>query len=1361
MKKLEKIKLLTSVGVASIVSAAALTLTSCSSDYIAISHVQSSEVTADKDEINIIPGIGFKQTVKLNAVFKDADGNVVEGVKPKWVSNIKTIAYYDNLPEGTITIDEDEGTLTVDPNKITDELHDVKCEIVVWAQTSNDKVKQDKMVGKIINLSCTPDVTVPHVAEISNNISQLTVACGSKQKEAKANLGITYYSGEIGQEAFDNTNWSIVDRGELPKEVDLKVEQDQTNIRNGIVTVNAQNYSLVNEKYYTVTVQAQSMKCPTVTAKTKFQIAITGDTNPAAARIEGSSSITVDPKTPTPYKEFTYQCNISNSGGSVIDNAAHTWELNSDDVKALADAGIKVGFDSDTLVIDTSACTLTAAQSFPLEITGKASSTPNTVQDTKTVSIIVNKLDLTPANVNLNNSKEIVAQAKATDDVTVDLLPILVNRSGYVLPSSPADFRLELSSDQPYALRNSNIDYRINNKQLIINTSNINPDLVDLRSDLQINLIAYYNQGSTSITTPQTINLHVNPVNATATRSIITLNGNSSANVSSSTVKEVHTQAKLDVALLNGGDVQLAGLEPIIEYEGTIPETLKDKIEIKFDATNNNEIVVDVKEEATLEEAESINLTIFCNKYKDLDGNEQIISDETKVGQVNFNLYVSEDANFMILKDDSRVDLIDYISPMSLISDDTITSGKYQMRVPLKTGGDITIDSDNVTHVTISTCSTDNTSTFVPNNFLRNCVNLTSVDLKGLSTVHGNVWPYFLAGCTSLKNVDLSPLGGVNNIGDHFMSNTGVTSTKDNPLNLTGLKNVTSIGTNFLASDEGIEYLNFSPMSKLASVDQYFLYNCKNLTGVNMGAIPSTVIGQYNNQFATDDENSKMYIIGIDLIAIGDASGYDTRFPVSQANPYRKLKVKASDNYIVYDGVGYDIKDNLDLDNAFCGDLFFEIPLEEGAHKEIGNALVITELTKSRITSLNISKIKEGKTTIGDNFLKGCSGLKEISFSGLSKITKIGDNFLSGCTKLKKVDLSPMSNLTEIGQNFAYNCQNLTEVNIGNLQASVFKDSKYTLAHDSFYDRAFGVGTLITGTSDEERQKFVAKFNNQEKNAPYRFLIIDEKYNFVQTKDGIRHELIKQVNPNIFATNDWGSTASHAIWLPLSDFSVEPITMGDIRNLSLRDPKQDITKLDDDFLLHAEYLNNFYITEIPTVNRIGSSYLAYCYNLRWADLEAFPNINEIWANRFMHKNYVVKSFDFSTVKNQGRDLKFNSNDNAMMVDCYNLMEINFGQIQSKNMSVQHWQSFGIRNQLTSPAYLLGRAFVGTYAIDLISRFNPMLGLEFVHDEDSFDIQASDGCTTYNMWIRIWVRNSRLYDPTIDPIIEDLIDLLPI
>ena len=942
------------------------------------------------------------------------------------------------------------------------------------------------------------------------------------------------------------------------------------------------------------------------------------------------------------------------------------------------------------------------------------------------------------------------------DNITQDYSNlILVNKSDATLDASTGTLDLKLSSVQSKEYINSNIACSVDNKVLTVNTKNINPDFVNKRSDLQVNLIASYTTTENiEIKTEHAINLHINPQNDIVAYSTITLEGGSSISVSTANTEPTHTGVRFDSKLWNSTNALLAGKKPIFEYSVPEGESLPENLEISFD--ENNEMIVDATNVGHIGK-QTFNLTVTCKKYLD-NGQEKVITEESKAEQVQIGFTITDNANYIVTTDDQTIDLTPLIDPNEFCT--VLSAGVHYVYVTPKDGGEkVGIKATNIKQVSITNCNTSTEKRMINTNFLYSCSNLTSIDLTGLSNVK-TIGNNFLYGCNALQTIDLSPLICVTQIGSSFLANCNkLISNDENKLDLTGLKNVASIADSFMAGCSKVDYLDFRPLTKIkteSAISGSFLSGCDNLTRVNMGTISSRCLQKSSQSFATSVAGVPMYLTGITLISTADTEGYRDKFPDSTISPYRKLNIELSANRIIYDGIGYDLSDDLDPSKAFCGDLLFEIPLKD--QTDPLGSLVVTELTKFKITSITITKVKSGIVSIDDNFLKDCSGLETIDLSGLKDIVSVGQNFLSGCSKLNEIDLSPMTSLAHVGTGFANKCANLTELNIGSLKATYFDNSEYTLAHSSVYDRGYGAGTLVVG---DDKDKFVSIFKELKSSSSYRYLITDSTMNFINLSDGTRIQLAQEFNINTLCGTS-NSNSSYQVSVPLKvdgKSVVRSIRLGEIYDLSVRDPAI-IYGISNCFMKHAELLRNIYISELNTIGSIGREFCAYCYNLRSMNFEMFPNIKTIDGNYFMHKNSSLRNMDFSVLNDRGKNLQFTGN-SGPLVDCYNLMMINFGAIQLGNLALSANAAFGIRNQFEAPAYILGRAFVGDNASDLINKFKPRLWIEETKGEDSVKITDHFMCFHINVNARLWLWNSREYNPLIDDIIDELIEKLPV
>ena len=80
-------------------------------------------------------------------------------------------------------------------------------------------------------------------------------------------------------------------------------------------------------------------------------------------------------------------------------------------------------------------------------------------------------------------------------------------------------------------------------------------------------------------------------------------------------------------------------------------------------------------------------------------------------------------------------------------------------------------------------------------------------------------------------------------------------------------------------------------------------------------------------------------------------------------------------------------------------------------------------------------------TSIGYNFLYGCSGLTSVDLSSLSQVTTIEDYFLYECRGLTSVDLSALSHVTMVGIFFLRGCTGLRTVVVAKASSEVLQNA--------------------------------------------------------------------------------------------------------------------------------------------------------------------------------------------------------------------------------------------------------------------------------------------------------------------------------
>jgi len=124
--------------------------------------------------------------------------------------------------------------------------------------------------------------------------------------------------------------------------------------------------------------------------------------------------------------------------------------------------------------------------------------------------------------------------------------------------------------------------------------------------------------------------------------------------------------------------------------------------------------------------------------------------------------------------------------------------------------------------------------------------------------------------------------------------------------------------------------------------------------------------------------------------------------------------------YLDVDEDGYIVDPNEDL---IKGNIILKL---KGEHNEIkiGNCFLDG---CSGLKELDLSGLKEVKS-IGYGFLYRCDGLKELDLSVLKEMKSIGSYFLAGCSRLKELDLSGMKEVKSISYCFLKFCSGLNEI---------------------------------------------------------------------------------------------------------------------------------------------------------------------------------------------------------------------------------------------------------------------------------------------------------------------------------------------
>ena len=146
----------------------------------------------------------------------------------------------------------------------------------------------------------------------------------------------------------------------------------------------------------------------------------------------------------------------------------------------------------------------------------------------------------------------------------------------------------------------------------------------------------------------------------------------------------------------------------------------------------------------------------------------------------------------------------------------------------LKNNSDITMfsintedDLNKLSGILIGNC--DPTITTIENSFLDSCEGLSVVDLSGLINIT-KICGWFLYMSTSLKLLSLSGLDNVTTVGDSFFEQSGIYA-----IDLYPLRNLTSMGQNFMRKCRSLTEIDLSPLSNVEIINFRLFGYCDSL----------------------------------------------------------------------------------------------------------------------------------------------------------------------------------------------------------------------------------------------------------------------------------------------------------------------------------------------------------------------------------------------------------------------------------------------------------------------------------------------------------------------------------------------------
>ena len=255
------------------------------------------------------------------------------------------------------------------------------------------------------------------------------------------------------------------------------------------------------------------------------------------------------------------------------------------------------------------------------------------------------------------------------------------------------------------------------------------------------------------------------------------------------------------------------------------------------------------------------------------------------------------------------------------------------------------------------------------------------------------------------ESIDLTPLKNITSIGDGFMNNC----IKLKEINLSFLSNITSIGNNFMLGCKVLQEINLSFLSNIVSIGFNFMSNCTELKNINLSGLSNLKSINDNFMFFCANLESINLSSSTNLIFIGK------KF-MAMCKALKTIDLSGSVN----------IKSISDEFAIQCIKIVtIKLPLFSNI-TSIGHSFMwgCESIKNIHLTSLINLK------SIGNEFMNYCFSLVSIDLSGLINLESIGNYFMNYCKELKEIDLTPLKNLKSIGDDFLHNCKELKEIDL-------------------------------------------------------------------------------------------------------------------------------------------------------------------------------------------------------------------------------------------------------------------------------------------------------------------------------------------
>jgi hypothetical protein len=282
---------------------------------------------------------------------------------------------------------------------------------------------------------------------------------------------------------------------------------------------------------------------------------------------------------------------------------------------------------------------------------------------------------------------------------------------------------------------------------------------------------------------------------------------------------------------------------------------------------------------------------------------------------------------------------------------------------------------------------------------------------------------------------------------------------------------------------------------------------------------------------------------------------------------------------------------------------------------------------------------------IGKNFLLNCSLLTKIDLSFLIQLSEIGDNFMNGCTSLQKITFNENSNITSVGNSFMHSCKNLSMIDLHCFKNIELINNGFlgtcaslkTIIFPPEFIKLTQIGNNFLSNCDKIENVDLSSFTQLSKigeNFLYKCinlvdLVFNPHTNITSVGDGFLKicSKLEQINLTSFKNIDiinkyfmWKCTSLKNVTFPDTFTKVRKIDqffMEETLNLKTIDLSCFSNVSEiSNSFLNSSGIENINFSNMKKVELIGDYFLFNCKNIQTIDLSSFTNLNKV-GNHFM------------------------------------------------------------------------------------------------------------------------------------------------